>query len=199
MIINKNEMVGTMIEKVRSACAEQGIRHGAIGVGTSVIGRNRTLYEWRNSPESSVAELSIAPIGAGEDTLCYDEDEQVVGDGAGMVAERIFGLRRWLIGCMEEERALYDIKQYTSAALPDRMVIPGLSNRPGAIAIVICMLAGGGCTYRDMRAIVVYAAVVGGTDEQNENAARSALDYIRNEVIDQAKGFRLAEAFEIAR
>ena len=45
------------------------------------------------------------------------------------------------------------------------------------------------------KAFTVYVDVAGGTDEANEKAARSALGYIRYEVIAYEDGFMLERIF----
>ena len=180
--IKRNQMVGTIIDIVRNACYEQGISHGAIGVGVALAKKNRVTFDWSEAPESAALELTIAPITSGDDTLCYDENGKITEDGAGTVAMKIAGLRRLLTYYDEEQVVVIKRFQYTSAAMPDQMVIPGLSKQMGAIAIEIGMLVGGFCAYYGECALTFYVAVSGGTEEQNEAAAWSALKYVDDEV-----------------
>ena len=113
--------------------------------------------------------------------LCYDENGKVTEDGVDTVGIKIAGLRRRLIFYDEEQIGVTERSQYTSAAIPDWMAISGLSKKRGAIAIAINALVDTNTFYGE-RAITFYIAVSGGTEEQNEAAALSALDYIGSEV-----------------
>ncbi len=191
--VKRKAFVNAIIEQVRSKCHDLGISQGAIGVGISLDGF-REWYEWAESPESASVELTIAPITAHGDTFCFDENGRIVEDGAGTVAAKIAGLRRLLISYDEEGGVLNSIDQYTSGALPERMVIPGTSNERGAVAIPIGQLIGGFCGCQGARALTVYIGVSGGTEEQNEAAAWSALPYVNDEV-DKVYGLMLSRAF----
>ena len=188
MLISRTQMTGSIIEIVRAACVELGIAHGAIGVGVALAVRNRAMFEWFESPENANLELSIASITGDGDTLCYGEDGKVTENGAGIVMEMIAGLQRWVTVCEREYRLPITRNIYTSAAMPDDKVMPGDSNRKGAVAINVGMHDGIGCTMHGRKASTVYVAVAGGTDEENEKAAWSALDYIRDEAITYKDG-----------
>ena len=192
--VTRSDFVDTIVEHVRQACHNFGFAQGAIGVGICLENRFREWYEWAESPESAGVELTIAPITARGDTFCYDENGRIVEDGAGTVAAKIAGLRRLLISYDEEGDDPFSIDQYTSGALPERMVIPGTSNEKGAIAIPIGQLTGGFCGYHGSSAMTVYIGVSGGTGEQNEAAAWSALPYVSDEV-DKVYGLMLSRAF----
>ena len=191
MLITRTQMTGSIIEIVRAACRGLGITHGAIGVGIAPAVRNRAMFEWSESPENANLELSIASITGDGNTLCYDKDGKVTENGAGIVMEMIAGLRRWVTICERKYCPLMSRDMYTSAAIPDDKVMPGDSNRKGAVAINVGMLDGIGCTMHGRKAFTVYVAVAGGTDEENEKAAWSALGHIRDEVIAHEDGFML--------
>ena len=195
MLISRTQMTGSIIEIVRAACVELGIAHGAIGVGVALAVRNRVMFEWFESPENANLELSIASITGDGDTLCYGEDGKATGNGAGIVMETIAGLQRWVTICEREYRLPITRDIYTSAAMPDNKVMPGDSNRKGAVAINVGMLDGIGCARHGCKAFTVYVAVAGGTDEENEKAAWSALGYIRDEVIAYEDDFMLERVF----
>ncbi len=162
-------------------CYEQDLIHGAIGIGVSLEKRDRAIFNWAEMPESAVFESTIAPITPDDSTLCYDENGEVTEDGADTVGIKIAGLRRRLIFYDEERIGVTERSQYTSAAIPDWMAISGLSKKKGAIAIAINALVDTNTFYGE-RTITFYIAVSGGTEEQNEAAALSALDYIGDEV-----------------
>jgi hypothetical protein len=195
MLISRTQMTGSIIEIVRAACVELGITHGAIGVGVELAVRNRAMFEWFESPENANLELSIASITGDGDTLCYDKDGKVTENGAGIVMGMVAGLQRWVTICEREYRLPITRDIYTSAAIPDDSIMPGDSNRKGAVAINVGMLDGIGCARHGRKAFTVYVAVAGGTDEENEKAAWSALGYIRDEVIDYKDGFMLERIF----
>ena len=179
----RSEMVDAIFEMVRCACRDCDISFGAIGVGTVLEKRSRALFEWAGSPECANCEISTAPIAAGGDTLCFDENGKLVEDGEGTVLTKIAGLRRQLIFYDEEQIVPTRLDQYTSSALPDRSIIPGLSNQKGAIAVRICARDIGGYGFNDgSHAITFYVAVSSGAPEKDEAAAWKALDYIRDEV-----------------
>ena len=178
---NRIQMVGIIIDIVRRECYEQGLIHGAIGIGVSLEKRHRAIFDWAEMPESAVSEITIAPITPNDDTLCYDENGEVAEDGAETVGIKIAGLRRLLSLFDEEQIGVTERSRYTSAAIPDWMVISGLSKKKGAIAIVINTLVDTHAFYGE-RAITFYIAVSGGTEEQNKAAALSAFNYIDDEV-----------------
>ena len=181
IINNRTQMAESIIETVRDACMELGITHGAIGVGVALPVRNRARPEWFESPENANLELSIASITGDGDTLCYGEDGKVIGDGIGIVMAMIAGLQRWVTICEGEDRLpITSDNIYTSAAMPDDKVIPGDSNRKGAVAINVGR--------HSRKTFTIYVAVAGGTGEKNEKAARSALDFIRDEAITYKDG-----------
>ena len=191
---NRNQMVGTIIDIVRRGCYEQGFIHGAIGIGVSLEKRHRAIFDWAEMPESAVGEITIAPITPDDSTLCYDENGEVTEDGAETVGIKIAGLRRRLIFYDEEQIGVTERSQYTSAAIPDWMAISGLSKKKGAIAIAINALVDTNTFYGE-RAITFYIAVSGDTEEQNEAAALSALDYIDDEVRKVPTLLRGSEAY----
>ena len=178
---NRIQMVGTIIDIVRRGCYEQGLIHGAIGIGVSLEKRNRAIFNWAEMPESAVFESTIAPITPDDSTRCYGENGEVTEDGAETVGLKIAGLRQLLIFCDEEQIGVTERSRYTSAAIPDWMVISGLSKKKGAIAIAINALVDTNTFYGE-RAITFYIAVSGGTEEQNKAAALSAFNYIDDEV-----------------
>lgn len=195
MLISRTQMIESTIETVRAACRDQGITHGAIGVGVELAVRNEAMLKWFESPKNAGLELSVTPITGDGDTLCYGEDGNVTGSGTGIVMGMISGLQRWVASSEREYRRSMSREKYTSAAIPDDSVIPGDSNRKGAIAINVGMLDGVGCAMHGRKAFTVYVAVVGGTDEKNEEAAWSALGYIRDEVIAYEGNFVLEWVF----
>ena len=191
MLISRTQMTESTIEAVRAACRDLGIAHGAIGVGVELAVRNEAMLKWFESPKNAGLELSVASITDDGDTLCYGEDGNVTGNGTGIVMGMISGLQRWVAnreGKMPRE-------MYTSAAMPDDSVMPGDSNRKGAVAINVGMLDGVLCAMHGRKAFTVYVAVVGGTDEKNEEAAWSALGYIRDKVIAYEGDFMLESVF----
>ena len=192
--VKRNDFVDAIVEQVRCTCRDLGITQGAIGVGISLENRSRGWYEWAESPESAGVELTIAPIAAHGDTFCYGEDGKITEDGAGTVAAKIAGLRRLLISYDEKGIVPFSVDHYTSGAMPERMVIPGTSNERGAVAAPIGQLVGGFCGYQGVSAMTVYIGVSGGTEEQNEAAAWSALPYISEEV-DKVDSLMLSRAF----
>ncbi len=190
LITNRTLMTESIIEIVRDACMELGITHGAIGVGVAMTVRNEAMSRWFESPENVNLELSITSITGDGNTLCYGEDGKVTGDGAGIVMGMIAGLQRWITICVKEHRQpITSDDIYTSAAMPDDKVMPGDSNRKGAVAINVGLLGCTGRPWRGRRTFTIYVAVAGGTGEENEEAARSALDYIRNEATTYKDGF----------
>ena len=191
---NRIQMVGNIIDIVRRECYEQGLIHGAIGIGVSLEKRNRAIFNWAEMPESAVFESTIAPITPNDSTLCYDENGEVTENGADTVGIKIAGLQQLLIFYDEEQIGVTERSQYTSAAIPDWMAISGLSKKRGAIAIAINALVDTNTFYGE-RAITFYIAVSGGTEEQNEAAALSALDYIDDEVRKVPTLLRGSEAY----
>ena len=191
---NRIQMVGIIIDIVRGECYEQGLIHGAIGIGVSLEKRNRAIFNWAEMPESAVFESTIAPITPNDSTLCYDENGEVTENGADTVGIKIAGLQQLLIFYDEEQIGVTERSQYTSAAIPDWMAISGLSKKRGAIAIAINALVDTNTFYGE-RAITFYIAVSGGTEEQNEAAALSALDYIDDEVRKVPTLLRGSEAY----
>ncbi len=192
--ITKSNFIDAIIKQVRSKCRNLGFSQGAIGVGICPENRFREWYKWAELPESADVELTIAPITAGGDTFCYGEDGKITEDGAGTVVAKIAGLRRLLISYDEEGYVPFSIDQLTSGALLEGMVIPGISNEKGAVAIPIGQFIGGFCGHQGARALTVYIGVSGSTGEQNEAAAWSALPYISEEV-DKVDGLMLSSVF----
>ena len=195
MHVSRTQMAESTIETVRAACRELGITHGAIGVGVELAVRNEAMLKWFESPKNAGLELSVTSITGDGDTLCYGEDGNVTENGAGIVMEMISGLQYWVAISEREYRRLMSREMYTSSAMPDDKVVPGGSNRKGAVAINVGMLDGAGCANHGCKAFTVYVAVAGGTDEENEKAAWSALGYIRNKVIAYEDGFMLERVF----
>lgn len=191
-MLNKNELTTRIIEKVRAACVERDIVNGAIGVcyEPSIA----TFQEWAGTPAGSLGELHFAEITKSQDTLCFDDDNKIAGDSLGIVAMKIAGVRRLMLA-YEDEEILPTREQCTSGSLPDEMVITGTSNWKGAVAIEIGALGGYGCPFRGAKALTVYVGVSGGTEEQDEAAAWTALDVIKESIEQDFPNLMLARMF----
>ena len=161
--VTRSDFVDTIIEQVRIKCRDLGFSQGAIGVGICLENGFREWHEWAELPDSAGVELTIAPITAGGDTFCFDENGKITEDGAGTVAAKIAGLRRLLVSYDEEGYVPFSIDQLTSGALLEGMVIPGASNERGAVAIPIGQLIGGLCGHQGARVLTVNIGVSGGT------------------------------------
>ncbi len=175
-MLDKDIWFSKIITVVRDACEKIGITQGAIGVA---IEPKRSYYETMFSvPTLASYDISIASVNRESgDTLCY-EDGKIVGDCAGVVCMKIAATRQML---KYKEQHLIPIvckKELTSGDVPAELDGIGLTHWKGCVAIPIGCLTGGGCAFRGEGAMTIYVAVSGGKQEQDEEAAWTALKVI---------------------
>ena len=175
-MLSKKELVDLIINKVRNACQEQSIESGAIGV--CFVPEPGLIDEWMDAPRHSTGELYIAPVTEGGSTR-----PKKTSDCAGIVAMKIAGLKL-LMEHYDEEGIIPARDQCTSGSLPNEMTGNGISNWKGAIAIQLGVRTGIGCHYRGNKALTVYVGVSGGTQLQDEAAAWTALDVLKEAIKD---------------
>ena len=198
MNIKMAKFVGEIIQTVRLACGVQGINQGAIGV--CIAPALESENEWANLPDGATDVLFTAPVNPFSDTTLCFEPEGYVGDAAGVVAMKITAAKD-LVAHYAKKGIVPPRELCTSGALLDELMGNGVVNWKGAVTIPICVFEGqagypvvSGCNIKTALAMNIYVAVSGGTEDQDENAAWSALKTIR-EIVDREAGYLLRVGF----
>jgi hypothetical protein len=195
MKFDKDVVVSCIIKRVHEACEELGIKQGAIGV--CIEPKKLYFGEWAGVPTLATHEIAIASVRRGsDDTLCYDENGNIVGDGAGVVCMKIAATKQMMHRYEEKLIPITSKEELTSGAVPKELSGNGLTQWKGCVAIPVGYLSGGGCGSRGEEAMIFYIAVSGGKQEQDEAAAWTALEVIRDTVATE-DGFMLHRALVI--
>ena len=187
-----------ILEAVRSSCEEKGIRQGAIGICVSPVRLEETM--WCNIPVGVSEVQFISSVIPFSDTALYFEKEGYVGDAAGIVAMKIAAAKRIMVEYADNDM-VPPRKNCASGSVPEHLLGDGIVDWKGAIVVPIdrvdtsCCNITYSCSHpHDVRALNVYVAVSGGTEEDDEAAAWAALGVI-NEILDDELDYKLADGF----
>ena len=172
MYISVNGFAKKVLSAVKREAAHLGITQGAVAICFSP--RSGVARNWLGLP----GDVTITEPVYGADNTIFVKDDKEVGDCAGVVAMKIAAAKK--------AKMLGDAAHYTasreemrSGALPDEYVGNGRINWKGAIAIPIGFLVGGPCANYGEEAMVIYVAVSGGSQDEDELAASAAIPVIR--------------------
>ncbi len=163
---------------VKQEAAHIGIEQGAVAICFSP--QADVASNWLGLPGDVTITESLV---WGDDDTIYRKDEKEAGDCAGVVAMKIAAAKRNKM--LAEDNHYHPSKrvELTSGTLPEEYVGNGRINWKGAIAFPIGFYTGGCCGRAGSEALVVYVAVSGGTQDEDEQAAWAALPVIRK-IID---------------
>ena len=174
MYISVTGFASKVISAVKQEAFRIGIDQGAVAICFSP--KVGVAQRWLNTSSDVTF---TEPIAWGGDDTIYREDDKEVGDCAGVVAMKIAAAKRNKM--LVEKDHFYPTKreELTSGALPEEYVGNGRINWKGAIAFPIGFLTGCPCSQSGAEAMIIYVAVSGGTQDQDEQAAWAALPVIR--------------------
>ena len=197
MNITISVFVRKVFEAIRAGCDDEGITQGAIGV--CITPKLKEEANWARIPSGISDALFISPISLSGETTLYSEKEGFAGDAFGVVAMKI-SATKIIMARYDKEEDVTRRKMCTSGSLPDDMLGNGIVNWKGAIAVPIDVVKEGsrslcyGCRFYNKRAMNVYVAVSGGTEEQDERSAWRAVDAI-NEIIEAEDVYKFADGY----
>lgn len=191
MIITVGKLTNMLLETVRGACERIGISQGAILIAFEA--KMEIARKWLDLHESGTLTFTF-PVVKGADTIYRKEDGEA-GDCAGVAEMKVAGAQRAITYARDELRMPYPgPMESRSGALPEKLKGKGRSNWKGCVAIPIGYLVGGPCGNMGQEALVIYIAVSGGTEDEDEVAAWSALETI-SEIIAEEDGWMLARDY----
>ncbi len=173
MYISLNGFARKVLSAVKIEASNIGIRQGAAAICFSPS--SEVARSWLGLP----GDVTITePLYGCEDTIAHKDGEEV-GDAAGVVAMKITAAKR-VKSLAEADHGHTDKRlELTSGALPENLVGKGRINWKGCVAYPIGNLTGGYCPNAGTEAMVIYVAVSGGTQDEDERAAWAALKAIR--------------------
>lgn len=179
MYLSTTGFAKKVLSAVKLEASRIGIKQGAVAICFS--------------PQASVASNWLGttsditftePLAWGHTNTIYCKDDgKEAGDCAGVVAMKIAAAKRAKMLAEAEHHNASSRKELTSGALPEEYVGNGRINWKGAIAFPIGYHTGGPCYNMGSEAMIVYVAVSGGTQDEDERAAWAALPVIR-EIIE---------------
>lgn len=189
---NPVELVTTVIiDEVQAACEKIGITNGAIGI--CIEPKTSETAEWVNIPPYAMTVSYVSPIDRlTEETLCRNENGDVVGDAFGVVGMKIASLRQLMRYYEKNNIVPKDKEQLTSGAIPEELLGNGLTKWKGGVAIPVGVLANSlVCPHMGTLAMYIYVAVSGGKQDQDEAAAWAALDVVREYIVNEEEEYML--------
>lgn len=174
MYISVKGFAQKVLSAVKQEAARIGIEQGAVAICFSP--KAGVASNWLGLP----GDVTITePLAWGGDDTIYRKDDKEVGDCAGVVAMKIAAAKRNKMLAESDHYHPAERVELTSGALPEEYVGNGRINRKGAVAFPIGFLTGCCCPNAGAEAMIVYVAVSGGTQDEDEQAAWAALPAIR--------------------
>lgn len=178
MYISVKGFAQKVLSAVKQEAARIGIDQGAVAICFSP--KAGVASNWLGLP----GDVTITePLAWGGNDTIYRKGDKEVGDCAGVVAMKIAAAKRTKMLADKNHFAPNEREELTSGALPEEYVGNGRINWKGAIAFPIGFLTGCPCFSSGAEAMIIYVAVSGGTQDQDEQAAWAALPVIR-EILD---------------
>jgi hypothetical protein len=123
-------------------------------------------------------DITITEPLYGVQNTIYTRDDKEAGDCAGVVAMKIAAAKK-AKALGDEAHGSASRDEMRSGALPEEYNGNGRINWKGAIGISIGYLVFGPCGNLGAEAMMVYVAVSGGTQDEDELAASAAIPVIR--------------------
>lgn len=195
MNISKESLAAAIVDAVRQGCREQGIKQGAIAVCFEPsIG---AAHSWLKIPHSFDSVTITAAVNPDYGTIYTDENGKEAGDCAGVVAMKICAAKRAIMH-YRKKHFFAEKEESTSGAMPEQYVGNGRINWKGCVAISVGYNTGGWCCNAGTEAMIIYVAVSGGKQDQDEAAAWYCLDTLRKE-FDCVDGFMLRRDYREQR
>lgn len=177
-----------VLAAVKQEAARIGIEQGAVAICFSP--KAGVASNWLGLP----GDVTITePLAWGGTDTIYREDDKEVGDCAGVVAMKIAAAKRTKMLAESNHYHPTEREELTSGSLPEEYVGNGRINWKGAIAFPIGFHTGGYCDNAGSEAMIVYVAVSGGKQDEDEQAAWAALPAIREIIFaEHDNGWMLA-------
>lgn len=188
MYISVKGFAQKVLSAVKQEAARIGIDQGAVAICFSP--KAGVASNWLGLPGDVTITEPLA--WCGDDTI-YRKDDKEVGDCAGVVAMKIAAAKRTKMLADKDHYSATKREELTSGALPEEYVGNGRINWKGAVAFPIGFLTGCPCSSSGAEAMIVYVAVSGGTQDEDEQAAWAALPAIREIIeLEHDNGWMLA-------